>query len=141
MKQTTKICLIGIEAKKEGNLNSPYFDKNITPVMQPSETGEVLAQLEKDELDGNRLSSMDTKANLKPIEVAYICAYDTLCAIGVIPSRLSILTRSKKRLSVSENRSGRDDYVNISSGKKEQDARMGTLGVSERIKGFFGGKT
>jgi hypothetical protein len=141
MKQTTKVSLLGIEGVKLGNLNSPIFDKNITPIVQPSETGEVLAQLEKDELDANRLSSMDTKANLKSIEVSYICAYDTLSAIGIIPSRLSILTRSKKRLSVSENRSGRDDYVNISSGKKEQDARMGTMGVSERIKGFFGGKT
>ena len=113
-------------------------DTGKTDIIQPTELGETLGQLNKDTLEENRMSGIDMRSRLHYIEISYVLALDALVGMGVIPTRCLALARQKKRLSVSLNGRGREEIVRLVVGKREQDVqRMG--GFGDRVKNFFGG--
>ena len=106
-------------------------------IIQQTELGESLKELNLDDVEPNtRMSGIDMRARLHHVEVASVLALDCLVALGVCPIMCLSVTRQKKRLSVSIDGKGRDDIVNIVSGKKEIDAR--SQGFGEKIKSFLG---
>lgn len=115
------------------------FDKGITPILQPTELGDSLKELNKDDIEvTTRMSGIDMRARLHPIEIASILALDALVSLGVCPTKCLAFTRQKKRLSVSLAGKGREEIVNIVAGKREQDAKAGFSGMGDRVKNFMG---
>ena len=114
-------------------------DTGIQPVVQPTELGETLKELNLDTLDTTiRMSGIDMRARLHHIEVSSILALDALVSLGVLPTKCLAFTRQKKRLSVSLDGKGREEIVNIVAGKREQDAKAGFGGIGDRMKNFMG---
>jgi hypothetical protein len=111
---------------------------DITTVQQPSELGDSLKELNTDAIqEGTRMSGIDLRSNLHPVEVPSILAIDTLIALRFLPTNCVDFTRQKKRLSVSLLGRGRDDIVKIVSGKREHDEK--TQGsMFDKAKGFLG---
>lgn len=111
--------------------------EGIQPVMQPTELGETLQQLNLDTLDDTRMSGIDMRARLHPMSLPFYGALDSLVGFRIAPQQCLAFTRQMKRLSVSIKGLGRQEIVQLVGGKKEQDAKMG--GFGDRMKGFFGG--
>lgn len=113
----------------------PFQDKGIIPIQQPTELGESLKELNKDEIESaTRMTGIDMRSRLHPMEVSSILALDALVALGVCHTKMLSFTRQKKRLSVSIEGKGRNDIVNIVSGKRELEKQ----GMGDKFKGFFG---
>ena len=119
-------------------------EAGIQPIQQPTELGDTLKELNKDDIEVvSRMSGIDMRARLHHIEVASVLALDALVSLRVIPTKCLAFTRQKKRLSVSIDGKGRDDIVNIVAGKRDMEAKGGMGGFGDKIKGFmgFGGKS
>lgn len=114
-------------------------DTGIQPVVQPTELGETLKELNLDNLDPTiRMSGIDMRARLHHSEVTSILALDALVSLGVLPTKCLVFTRQKKRLSVSLEGKGREEIVNIVAGKRELEAKAGFSGFGDRVKNFMG---
>ncbi len=118
------------------------IDQGITTIQQPTELGDTLKELNKDELEPtSRMSGIDMRARLAPFEVQSVLALDALVSLGILPTKCLAFTRQKKRLSVSLQGLGRKEIVDIVGGKREQDAKMGGMGgMGDRFKNFMGVK-
>lgn len=116
------------------------YDEGIQPVIQPTELGDTLKELNQDNLEPNtRMSGIDLRTRLHHAEIASVLALDALVSLGVLPTKCLAFTRQKKRLAVSIEGKGREDIVNIVAGKRDQDARMGMMGgMKEGFKSFMG---
>lgn len=114
---------------------SQHLDKGISTIISPTELGDSLKELNDDTLDPrSRQSGMDMRARLHYVEVRNLLAIDALVGLQVLPTECLAFSRQKKRLSVSLSGKGRDDIVNIVSGKNNVEAKKaGFFG------GFFGG--
>ncbi len=113
------------------------YDEGIQNVLQPTELGDTLKELNKDDLEDNtRMSGIDMRARLHPVEMSNLLALDSLVALQVMPTKCLAFSRQKKRLSVSHNGLGRREIVDIVQGKQERDIRKG--GFMDNIKGFMG---
>jgi len=85
----------------------------------PTELGEALEQLNKDNIDEKtNMTSIDMRTRLSGVEISGVMSIDTLIALKVIPVDCLMLTRQKKRLSVSLDGKGRDEIVGIVGGKQ-----------------------
>ena len=114
-------------------------DSGVQNIVQPTEMGDTLKELNKDNLEPNtRMSGIDLRSRLHYAEVPSILAVDTLVALKFLPTSVLSLTRQKKRLSVSIDGKGRDDIVNIVAGKREQEQKA-LSGFMDRGKNFMGG--
>jgi len=120
-------------------LNSDIFDNQIIPINQPTELGESLKHLNDDSVEQDtRMSGIDMRANIHPVEKSPLLAIDIAVALGVLPKKCLMLSRQSKRLSVSVNAMGRNNIVDVVSGKQEQDARkMGGGSILSKIGGIF----
>jgi hypothetical protein len=111
----------------------------VTNVVQPTEAGEVIKELNKDELEPTtRMSGIDMRSRLHHLEISSILAVDSLVALGCLPTRCLAFTRQKKRLAVSLDGSGREDIVRIVGGRREHEEKVG-MSLAERGKAFVGG--
>ena len=111
-----------------------------TNIVQPTELGEAMKELDDDTVDPNtRMSRIDMRSRLHPMEISSILAMDTLVALKVIPSSCLAFTLQKKRLNVSLMGQGRKEKVEMAVGKREQDAKTGIGGMIDKAKRFFGG--
>lgn len=128
--------------KDDKTLTIPEFSEQGTQnIMQPTEIGESLRELNDDQLDPNtRMSGIDMRTRLHPAEINSVLAMDSLVSLGVLPTRCLAFTRQKKRLAVSLSGKGRDDIVQVVAGKRELDQKMGAGGFMDRMKGMFGGR-
>jgi len=106
--------------------NDKFFGQAIQDISQPTELGESLKELNNDDLATNRVSNIDMRSRLHPIEVPSILAVDTLVAFKLLPISCLGFTRQKKRLSVSIEGKGRQEIVDIVAGKREQDVKGGS---------------
>lgn len=107
-------------------------------VVEPTELGEALKHLNLDDIQpGTRMSGIDMRANLHPIELSAVLAVDTLVSLRFLPIDTLILTRQKKRLSVSLQGKGRNDIVAVVAGKREQEAQ-GNNSFINRVGAVFG---
>ncbi len=124
----------GVESIKQN------FDQGITTIQQPTELGDTLKELNRDDIEAlSRMSGIDMRARLAPFEVQSVLALDALVSLGVLPTKCLAFTRQKKRLSVSLQGLGRKEIVDIVGGKREQDAKMGGMGgMGDRFKNFMG---
>jgi hypothetical protein len=122
------------------NVTQRYSGQGVSQIIQPTELGESLKQLNEDILEPDtRMSGIDMKARLHPVEVSSILAMDALVALGVLPKTCLAFSRQKKRLSVSIKGLGRGEMVDIVAGKREQD--KATMGFMDKIKSNLpGGK-
>lgn len=110
-----------------------------TPIIQPTELGESLKYLNDDSFDFNtRVSDIDMKARLHPMQVAAITAWEWLVKNNGIPENSGALTRLLKRNSVSIKGLGRQEMVDMVRGKKEQDIKMAGGGMMNNIKSGLG---
>ncbi len=124
----------GVEVIKQ------QFDQGIQPVIQPSDTAESLKELHNDALDYNtRMSGIDMRANLHPMEIQSVLALDALVGLGVLPTKVLAFSRQKKRLSKSLGGMGSKQIVELVAGKREQEAKMGFGGLMDKGKNFMGG--
>ena len=125
----------------EGSQVSQSYGQGVTPIIQPTELGETLKELNKDALEINtRMSGIDLRTRLHHAEISSVLALDALVSLGVLPTKCLAFTRQKKRLAVSIDGKGRDDIVNIVAGKREQDAKTGFMGgAMDKMKNFMGG--
>jgi len=139
----TKVELLAADLDGDGEIGgiekiTPDFDQGIQPVVQPTELGETLRELNQDDLEEHtRMSGIDMRARLHPIEVANLLALDALVALKVMPTKCLGFSRQKKRLSVSHNGLGRREIVEIVGAKNDTDARK-SGGFTENIKNFMG---
>lgn len=140
--KTPIISLDGIKIKLEvpdldgdgttGGLErvNKYPNLNQQEIIQPTEMGETLKELNEDIIDeDSRMSSIDMKSRLHYIEVSPLLAIDTLVSLRFLPISVLNFTRQKKRLSVSQGGLGRKEMVEIVAGKREAD---------EKKQGFMG---
>jgi hypothetical protein len=114
-------------------------DQGIQDIMEPTEMGEVMKELNKDDLEsGTRQSSIDLRARLHYIEHSNLLAVDSLVGFNFLPQSCLALSRQKKRLSVSLDGMGRKEIVQIATGNpgKEDGERF----WDRMKKGLFGGK-
>lgn len=105
----------------------------IQPITQPTELGETLTELNKDMIEPNtRMTGIDLRANLHPIEVAGMTVLDSLVGLRFLPASVLPFTRQKKRLSVSIKGRGRKDIVEIAVGKRDHDKEISAKDKSIR---------
>jgi hypothetical protein len=120
----------------------PNFGGDVTTINSPSELGETLRELNKDEIESNTgMTGIDMKSRLHYIEVSSILAMDALVALKVLPRRCLAFTRQKKRLAVSLDGKGRQEMVEVVGRKREQDkavANAGGGGIGQGIRNFVG---
>jgi hypothetical protein len=109
--------------------------KDITPIMQPTETGEVIKEAFKDEIeDSTGLSSIELKSNIHDIQSAAISTWNYLSRNGVIGHKAMFLTRTLLRTRVSVAARGREDVVRIAQGQAEKQKNK----LSDGTKAFMG---
>lgn len=114
-------------------------NQGVQEIIQPTELGETLKQLNDDSLESEtRMSGIDMRARLHYLEINSVLALDAITALGICPTKCLAFTRQKKRLSVSESGKGREEIVTIVAGKKEQDAKTGVQGFGQRVANFVG---
>jgi len=133
MKTSLTINLDGVRFENEylttsTNENQIFRERYLNPaernIIQPTELGETLKELNKDALELNtRMSGIDMRARLNSYEIMTVLALDALVALGFLPTKCLAFTRQKKRLSVSLGGLGREDIVRIVGGKTEVDSK------------------
>lgn len=129
----------GITNERESipNIN---LQGDITPIIQPTEMGEVIRDINSDTIDPEtRQSGIDLRANILPISHISLTALESLVSMKICPSNCLGFTRQFKRNSVSINAMGRNNTVDIVAGKKQLELKQ-QLGITDRIKGMFGGQ-
>lgn len=114
-------------------------DSGITQVKESTELGDSLKELNCDDVDSDRSSGIDLRANLHPVEIPFILGVDSLVRLQVLPVSCLGFTRQKKRISVSINALGRENIVTMVGGKRDHDANIGSGNFKEKIGNFFGG--
>jgi len=113
-------------------------DEGILKQPDSTEIGQALERLNEDKIDPEtRMSGIDMRARLHPIESSAVLALDSLVGLSVYPQSVLTFTRQKKRLSVSDKGKGREEIVQIVGGKRESDERKGG-GMMDSMKGMLG---
>lgn len=111
----------------------------VQSMVQPSELGDSLKELNKDIIETNtNQSGIDMRSRLHPIEVSSLLAIDGLVAMKFLPQEVLLISRQKKRLAVSIDGLGRKEIVEIVRSKRDHDSKMS--GVKDRLKNFMGMK-
>jgi len=95
-------------------------DDGIQHVQESSDLSQTIKEFNEDILGKDKMSSIDMKSRLHPVEISSIIAVDSLVTLNFLPSNTSFITRSKKRLSVSQNGEGRKEVVQIAQGVQQQ---------------------
>lgn len=116
------------------------LDDGVTNITQNTELEGSLKELNADTINPDtRMSQIDMRTRLHPIEISAVLAVDSLVALGVLPQKCLPLSTQKKRLNVSELGKGRTEMVELVAGKREADIKAGTFGrIGDGIKSFFG---
>lgn len=118
------------------DLPNNIMNQETTDIKEGSELGESLRELNDDSISPNtRMSGIDLRSILHPLELSGILAVDSLVQFRFLPVSSLSFTRQKKRLSVSQHGQGRQDIVKIVSGKRENDTQGKGLTFVERVTG------
>lgn len=117
-----------------------FSGDGVTNISQNTELEGSLKELNQDSINPDtRMSAIDMRSRLHPIEISSVLAVDALVAFGVLPQKCLALSTQKKRLNVSEGGKGRTEMVELVAGKRETDIKTGVLGrFGDGIKSFFG---
>ena len=118
-----------LEKKVNNGMKEIDFD-----FKEPTEMGEVMANLDKDEIDDEtNMSSVDFNTRLSDGEINSILVIDELRRLGIFPNEMAI-TRQKKRLAISKGGLGRIEKVKIIAGDREHKSGSG---FGEKMAGLF----
>jgi len=101
------------EQREQNTANSQF------EIRKHSEIAEALRELNKDDLEDNRMSGIDLRTRLMSWEITGILAVDTLITFRCLPLSCELFTRKKKRLNVSLAGEGRKEIVDISRPKED----------------------
>lgn len=111
--------------------------QGIYNVQESTELGDALKQLNSDLVaDGTKMSDIDMRARLHPVEISSLLAIDSLVAWRFLPQEALMLTRQKKRLSVSHRGLGRKEIVQVVGNRQDHEEK--TNGLIGKMKGFMG---
>ena len=125
------------EPIKPQNLN-PYQDGSETHIVQPTELGEAIKEINKDVTEvGGKMSSIDTKARITNIEKMAYHAFGSLISLNFFSKSALFIIRSGLRYSVSIDGKGRTEIVDIVRGVKDAESKSGFI---EKLGGIFAGK-
>lgn len=108
------------EDKSKQNKYISRVEDGIQHIDSVSDIAQTIKELNADVVASDKFSSIDMKSRLRPIEISGIIAVDSLVTLDFLPPEVSFITRSKKRLSVSEDGKGREEVVRISQGQQDQ---------------------
>ena len=113
-------------------------DKNIQHIQDSSDIAQTIKELNDDKVERDSFSNIDMKTTLMNIEISSIIALDSLVALNFLPQKTSFITRSKKRLAISQTGqfNGREQIVRISQGMQQQKTGNSFM---ERIGNVFRG--
>jgi len=104
----------------------------------PSELGDTLKELNRDDLDPTtQMSGIDMRSIIHPMDISNIAAFDSLVWLDFLPVKCLAVTRKMLRLAVSQHGKGREHMVDVATGKRIFDAAQG--GAIARVKNFLGG--
>lgn len=121
------------------DIDMPRQNNARTDINQSSELGDTLRELNDDTIEPHtRMSGIDMRARLHPMEITGLLGIDTLVAFRVLPESCLQFTRQKKRLSVSIKGEGRKEIAEIAAGKREHDRQSGPMGMADRLRSFVG---
>ena len=117
------------------------FDNTIQPIMQPTEMGDFMKYLDRDEIDNDSsLSSIDMNTRIANVfERNSFAAVQILRAMRFLPRSCQNIPRVFMRMNVSIRGEGRKERVEAMVGKREHDKQSGQGGFMNNIKGMFGG--
>lgn len=111
------------------------FDTGTMPIKETTELGEALQEFNRDDVNKERLSSIDFMARIDNYEMPSMVGFDSLIGLKTVPIECGVILRTKMRKSVSLKGLGRGEFVDIVTGKKEQDIR---LNAGQMSKNFLG---
>lgn len=100
------------------------FDKGVTPIKETSELGDALNKFSEDKVDAERFSSIDFMSRIDPFTMPSLVGFSSLIGLKVVPVESGTIIRNMLRKSVSLKGEGRSEFVDVVTGKKEQDIRM-----------------
>ena len=105
------------------------------PIQQESDLTGVMKNLNEDKVDaGTKMSSIDMKTRLQPVELSSIIVHDVVIALNCLPEICLVTTRKKKRLAVSLMGEGRREMVDLVRGERDRTSQGGIMG---KIKSLF----
>ncbi|KKM79305.1 hypothetical protein LCGC14_1351240 [marine sediment metagenome] len=105
--------------------------------INPTELGDTLKELNRDDLDPNtNMSGIDMRSIIHPLDITNIAAFDSLVWLDFLSPKSLAVTRKMLRLSVSQDGKGREHMVDVATGKRMFDAANG--GTVARVKNFLG---
>ena len=108
----------------------------IQNIQEPTDISETLRQLNDDTFDPvTSMSGIDFRCRISTTELPSLLACDTLVTFNLLPKDCLNFTRQKKRLSSSILGEGRKEIVQISIGRREEEAGKSAF---DKIKGIFG---
>lgn len=103
-----------------------------------SELGEVTENMNKDEIEpGIEMSTMDKMSRLHPVQIPAIVVWDYLVKSNFLMTDALHVSRQVKRLEVSRDGLGRNEWVEVVGRKNEVDAKKG---LGNALRKTFGGK-
>ena len=125
----TKTELIAADLDNDGKTGGKEeihqsFDTGVTPVKESSELGEALNKFSEDIVDKERFSSIDFMARIDPFTMPALVGFSSLIGLKVVPVESGTIIRNMLRKSVSLKGQGRKEFVDVVTGKKEQDIRL-----------------
>lgn len=128
--------IVGAEEKRTNSMSLQAQHSGVQEIHEASDVAETIRELNDDTLSDDKFSSIDLKTRLAEIEIGAIIAVDSLVALDFLPTEVSFITRSKKRLNVSKNGQGRSEVVSIAQGLSEQSQGKSMI---DRLGNMFGG--
>lgn len=102
-------------------------------IKDTTEMGEALDHQNRDEENSERMSSVDFISRINEYQHAPISAVEFVASHGVISKNARSITRFIKRNAVSLDGKGRQEFVDVVVGKKENDVRK--AGISNMTGG------
>ena len=122
-----------MENKKPRTLED---ELNASPQLNISEKGELaqtFENLDKDVPDEDGFSTIDMNTILSGNKVSAVTRFDTLIRLGIMPKELASLSKSIKRLSVSQSGTGRAQKVTIAEADRSQKSGSAGMGKLARM--------
>lgn len=111
----------GIENVQQG-------DSGVMHVKDTSELGEALEHQNKDNLDPTGFSTSDYNARINEFQFSPLVAVDMIATMKVISQRSRDVVRHIMRKSVSVGGQGRQEFVDVVTGKTANDLKKASAG-------------
>lgn len=107
--------------------NVPSVSSNVHYMKDTTELGEALEHQNKDTADERGFNSVDFSARINNFQYAPLVAVDMVATMKVISSKSRDVVRHIMRKSVSLEGKGREEFVNVVTGKHDNDIRKASV--------------